>query len=542
VDRYPDQPRAPSQLSPADARTADVLFRSFGGRLFGYFRFMLGSDSGARRALGNTLAAAAPEAGRARDLDQYAPRLFMLAHAECHEHQSAEAVGAGQHWTVVTGSGNPVLPEIARRAVARLAPDVREAYILSAPHNNLTLPQMAEILQLGLDAAADLRAQAGLDFVRAVAVCATEAGFIQFGGAELRIRAEESLERDASEPAPSLPMLSGPVSAAFADAAQPPLPGQAPAPPHTQQPPRTPLPPPSSLPSALPSSVALPPPSALPPPQRQTLPPPPDATIVEPVFPEPGNPARFDQAVPGAFHGGPGYGDALDYDAPEYDGPAGYATATEGYGDAQGYDGEPEYYDDRPYGGDRGLNEHYRAALLRTGPLRAITGPMMLGDYTPRGRRRRKVLAWTGGGIAVAAAAVIGWQALASSPDSTMTLTHGGMPGTSVPVAPGTGGPTRSAPATPSQSPAASQSPMAAPTGAVTSGTGPESGAGISTGAASAAAAPRPTAASRPASVPATHAPSPAPAQTSAKPTTPAPPSSSPPATATRSPSAPASP
>lgn len=435
-----------------DARTADALLRSFGGRLFSYFRFMLGSESGAKRALSATLAAALPEAARARDLESYGPRLFMLAHAERRKYQAAEAVGVGQHWTVVTGSGNPVLPEIARRAVARLAPDVREAYLLSAPYNNLTLPQMAEILGVGLDIAADLRAQAGLDFVRAVAQCATEAGFIQFGGSELRIRAEESLERDASEPPPE---GSGPASPSLA-APPPALPVQ-------EQPPRTTLPPPYSLPEALPSSVALPPPSEMPPPR------PPEPTV--------------------AFEGGAFYDDVPPRHA-----------------ELPGYGAETAHYDTRGPGayGDGGrLGDDFRTSMLRTGPLRALTGPMMLGDDTPRARRRRRVLAWTGGGVAAAAVAVIGWQVLAAvGPDNTITLTHGSLPTAPVPSGPAVSGPASGTPG-PSQSVTASQSPGARSAASRTSGTGPASGSRTSGGTMPAPVAPQPAAGSQPAPAPA---------------------------------------
>lgn len=469
---------APVPASPAfdspDARTADALLRSFGGRLFSYFRFMLGSESGAKRALSATLAAALPEAGRARDLESYGPRLFMLAHAECRKYQPAEAVGAGQHWTVVTGSGNPVLPEIARRAVARLAPDVREAYLLSAPYNHLTLPQMAEVLGVGLDAAADLRAQAGLDFVRAVALCATEAGFIQFGGSELRIRAEESLERDASEPPPQ---GAGPASPSPVPAAPPALPVQQ----QQQSPLRTALPPPSSLPAALPSSVALPPPSELPPRRRGPLPGP-------PVLSPPAGPAAFDGET---FYDGEAF-----YD----DAPPRHAELPS-YGALAG-SGRPE--------------QDFRTSLLRTGPLRALTGPMMLGDDTPRGRRRRRVLAWTGGGVAAAAVAVIGWQVLAAAgPDNTITLTHGSLPTAGVPSGPAVSGPA-SVPPSPSHSPAASQSPTATATASRNSGAGTVSGGQTSGGTVPAPVAPRPAAGNQPAPAPSTHPAAPPPSSQSA--------------------------
>lgn len=488
--------RASSRPASHDARTTEALARSYGGRLFAYFRFMLGSESESKRAVTDTLMAAAPETGRARDLDSCGPRLFMLARAERRKYQPAEAVGAGQHWSVVTGSGNPVLPEIARRAVARLAPDVREAYILSAPHNDLTLPQLAEILEVGLDAAADLRAQAGLDFVRAVAVCAQEAGYIQFAGADLRIRAEESLAREASEPAPDLPMLSDPALAAFRDD-QPPLSRQAPPPPppppaQAHQPPRTPLPPPSSLPSALPSSVALPPPSAIPPssaipsPPEQALPPvvppapPPEATTVEATTVEPafqaagGPPTRVDHArPPGYDHGGePGPG----YDA---------------------------------YGG-----------------------------HSSRERRRRKVLAWTGGGVAVAAVAVIGWQILGSGPGNSVTLTHGRMPPTAVPASPGTGGAMSSPPARPTARP----SPSIAPSEAASPASVPESAAPPPEATAPAPAAPRPTTApARRATSPAPRASSPTPVKSS-RPARPSAPPSVPRTPRPSSPSTPAAP
>lgn len=209
----PPVPRQTRQTRPTrcDAKIADDLFRAYGGRLYAYFQLMLADETASKRALERTLMAADDDEGWPDDPGQDVPWLFALAHAECHKHQFADAVGAGRHWATTGGNGDrrPGLPEIARRAVARLPPDLREAFILSAPHNELSLPQLTEVLGVRLVVAADLRAEAGLEFVRAVQSCAWEADFTELSGSNLRIRAEESLARDAAEPAP--PLLGPPA-------------------------------------------------------------------------------------------------------------------------------------------------------------------------------------------------------------------------------------------------------------------------------------------------------------------------------------------
>ena len=471
MDNLPAPMHASPPLTAHDARTADALFSSYGGRLFAYFHLMLASETGAKRALTDTLMAATAEVGRAgrlRDLDEYAPRLFALARAECRKYQSAEAVGAGRHWTTGDGSsGNPVLAEVARRAVARLAPDVREAYILSAPHNNLSLPQLAEVLGLGLDAAADLRAQAGLDFVRAVALCAQEASFIDFSGADLRIRAEESLARDATEPPPALPLLSDPALAAFRETpGTPPMPRQSRALARQAPPP---------LPSAL-AAAPLPPPPL----SADPVPTDPAPTAVEPFLPAgPGHPTRADLAAPAGFGGGPGYGRQPGHDHDP------------GHDSDPGYDGPAE-----SYGGWGRL----------TGPLRALTGPMQLGGSSARGGRRwRAVLVWAGGGIAAVAAVIIVGQMLVSGSDSTVTLTHGGVPADTTSVNPGFGMPMptpRKRRPGPGRSPASHQSANGSVPGA-----GVQPAAGTTPG----QVAPQPTYANPRPSASATRAPKPAP-------------------------------
>jgi hypothetical protein len=372
--------QASAQLTSRDANTADVLFSSYGGRLYAYFRLMLADEAVAKRALADTLVAAAADAGRAgrlRDLDQYAPRLFALARAECHKHQSASAVGAGRHWTAGTHGADrgPGLPEVARRAVLRLSPDVREAYILSAPHNHLSLPQLAEVLGLGLDAAADLRAQAGLDFIRAVALCAQEADFTEFSGADLRIRAEESLASDAAEPPPSLPILSDPALAAFRDDVE--------APPALPSEPTTP----SQL--TMPTRPIPPTPSARSRPELLE-------TQASPHAPLPALTSR--------------------------------PTRAERRPDVTGYPAQADMGGQAEMGGQA---TGYRGPRALTGPLRAITEPLQFGDRMVRDRpvrrttrRRRAAIAWAGGGIAAVAVAVIAGNALTAGSNSTITLTH----------------------------------------------------------------------------------------------------------------------
>jgi hypothetical protein len=228
--------------------------------------------------------------------------------------------------------GRPGLSGIARRAVSRLSSEVREAFILSAPHNKLTLPQLAEVIGVGLDAAADLRAQAGLDFVRAVALSAQEAGFTEFAGADLRIRAEESLAHDASEPPPSLPaaVLENPTRAALPGPAG--FRGQADF---------------AGQPEAFGG--------------QDEYGPEPDYTREDEFRTSRPDYTRQDEFGGGAdytrrdeFGAGPGYNGLEYHEGPAYDD-----------GPAPGYHGPPEGY----YG---------RRAL--TDPLRVITGPLRFGD------------------------------------------------------------------------------------------------------------------------------------------------------------------
>lgn len=273
---------APRPAQP-DAEPAAALLSSYGGRLYSYFRLMLDDDASAKRALADTLLAAVADEERPRDIDQYAPRLFTLARANCRKYEPAIAVNAGKHWTVTFGKpdSRPGLPEIARRAVARLAPDVREVFLLSAPHNGLALPQLAEVLQAEPDAADDLRTQAGVDFARTTLACAEEADFTEFSGTDLCVRAEESLARDASEPAPSLPILSDPALAAFREDVE--------APPESAPPAPAPG---AAGPPTLTSLVPAPPPPAPPAPRPSApAPAPPVLVYVPPDATTPGDPA-----------------------------------------------------------------------------------------------------------------------------------------------------------------------------------------------------------------------------------------------------------
>jgi DNA-directed RNA polymerase specialized sigma24 family protein len=426
-----DPMHALPRRTPRDAKAGDALLSTYGGRLYAYFLLMLGDEAVAKRALADTLVAAAADAERPRDLDQYAPRLFALAHAECHKHQSDDAVAAGRNWTAdgTPGGGRPGLSGVARRAVSRLSPEVREAFILSAPHNKLSLPQLAEVLGVGLDAAADLRAQAGLDFVRAVALCAQEAGFTEFTGAELRIRAEESLAHDAWEPPPSLPaaMLKYPARAA--------LPG------------------PAGFPG------------------RADLAGPPETFGGQNEYGSGPEYTRQNELRGGAeygredefrgggtdytrqdeFSGGPDYTRQDDFHGgPDYTRQDGFRGGAEyGYDDefgaGPGYNDPPQYHDG-PVAGYHGQMAGYRGPRSLADPLRAITGPLRFGDRaggdrrSPRRveRRRRAALAWTGGGIAAVAVAVIAANALTSGANNTITLTHGGGAPTGA-VSPNTG-------------------------------------------------------------------------------------------------------
>lgn len=275
MEELPAPRPTPAQPPHSDAEPVAALLSSYGGRLYSYFRLMLDDDASAKRAVADTLLAAVADEERPRDMDQYAPRLFTLARAKCRKYEPAIAVNAGQHWTI--GGCPPGLPEIARRAVARLAPEVREVFLLSAPHNGLALPQLAEVLEVRPDAADDLRTEAGVEFARVVLSCAGEADFTEFTGTELCVRAEASLARDASEPAPSLPILSDPALAAFREEGEAPPEAVPPA-----------VIPPASGPPTLTSLVSAPPVPAPPVPEPQPPVPPP---YVPPAATTPGDPA-----------------------------------------------------------------------------------------------------------------------------------------------------------------------------------------------------------------------------------------------------------
>ncbi|MBO0803390.1 MAG: hypothetical protein J2P25_10010, partial [Nocardiopsaceae bacterium] len=97
----------PARLTPREAKTAELLYGSYGDRLYSYFRQMLATEAIAKRALTSTLVVAASDAGDLRDPDQYATRLFALAHAECRKHQlaGAEADTAGPGGAGPGGAG-----------------------------------------------------------------------------------------------------------------------------------------------------------------------------------------------------------------------------------------------------------------------------------------------------------------------------------------------------------------------------------------------------------------------------------------------------
>jgi hypothetical protein len=200
----------PRGLTPDGARAADYLLHTFGGRLYAYFIFMIADDEAARRALTDTLVGVAADAEQVAGLGEWGPRIFLRARTECLRFEHALAVGGVQRGDGDPGDTgwSPGLPSIARRAVSRLSPEIREAFILSAPHNELSLPDLARVLGVPLESAADRRAQAGLDYVRALALCAEDAGYTTYAGAELRIRAEASLAQDSAELAPPLPVLT----------------------------------------------------------------------------------------------------------------------------------------------------------------------------------------------------------------------------------------------------------------------------------------------------------------------------------------------
>lgn len=465
MENLPARRQAPTQLTRYDAKSAEALFGAYGGRLYAYFRLMLANEAAAKRALADTLMTAAADPGWPRDPGQHVPRLFALAHAECHKYQSADAVGAGRHWIVTdwTHGGHwPGLSEVARQAVSRLSPDVREAFILSAPHNHLSLPQLAGVLGVGLDAAADLRAQAGLDFVRAVQSCAHEADFTEFSGSDLRIRAEESLARDASEPPPSLPVLSDPALAVFEENAGP-----------------------RSAPASGPWTSASP-------------------TVTD--FPS--APLEYrghaDPPRQASFHAHPGVREPDYLEEEDFPGEANLMGRPPAPGDGieSGSVADSTLHDVLPGGPEFG------------GPEFPTEPGLPLVRERPR-RRRRAALAWAGGGIAVAAAVAVGWNALLSGPGNSLTLAPGG-PSPSGAVSPRSGlGP-------PTVSPRHGQ-PRHRPSGAAdpaaSAGTSPDSGSQSAGGTAPAQAVPQPAPRS-PAPVHATTAPAPVPTKSKAKPTT----------------------
>jgi hypothetical protein len=197
-----------SELTPDGARAADYLLHAFGGRLYAYFTLMIADDEAARRALTDTLVGAAADAEQVADPEEWGPRIFLRARTECLRFEHAVAVGGAQRGDAGDMGWSPGLPSIARRAVSRLSPEIREAFVLSSPHNELSLPDLARVLGVTLESAADRRAQAGLDYVRSLALCAEDAGYTTYAGAELRIRAEASLAQDGAVPAPPLPVLT----------------------------------------------------------------------------------------------------------------------------------------------------------------------------------------------------------------------------------------------------------------------------------------------------------------------------------------------
>lgn len=396
-----ERPTAPiRRLTPDGARTAAHVFSTYGGRLYAYFRFMLGNDDAARGALTDTVVGAAGDSaagggGRPSDPGQPAARIFTLARVEYRRYAHAGAVGDDATWTAGTPHGGRMgLPEIARLAVSRLSPEVREAFVLSAPHNGLSLPDLAKVMGVSLENAADLRAQAGLDFVRALALCADEAGYTMYSGAEMRRRAEASLARDGEE-APSLPALDAVALAPFREQGEePPAPRD-----------------------ALPMRV----PAPLPP-----VPPPAPATLVD-LVPVPAAPVDLPAAddrvdLPaaddrashwtGRLDGDPDYRPA-DYGPADYRpvGPADYGLEDYGprdYGQDEYDTADPEQDGYGPP--DYGPAGHAFGRRM-TGPLGAITGPLQaagghLAGERGSGRRKKVVLAGVSGAAAVTLAVV----------------------------------------------------------------------------------------------------------------------------------------
>jgi DNA-directed RNA polymerase specialized sigma24 family protein len=207
-----------ANLSAQDAEKAELLLDAYGGRLFAYLRFMLADDGAARHVLTGTVVTAIGGASQLTDPGQLAAWLFATARTGYREHlqraggHRAPGPGRGDHDRSDHGRDRRAsVPEVARRAVIRLAPQTREVFILGAPHNQLSLSEIAAVLDTSLDAAGGLRTQAGLDFVRALALCAEEAGYSELKGAELRVQAEEALAQDAADVPPPLPFGQAPA-------------------------------------------------------------------------------------------------------------------------------------------------------------------------------------------------------------------------------------------------------------------------------------------------------------------------------------------
>jgi hypothetical protein len=408
----------PSVLTPDGARAADYLLHTFGGRLYAYFTLMIGDDEAARRALTDTLVGAASDAGQVADPDEWGPRIFLRARTECLRFNHAVAVGDAQRGDAGDMGWSPGLPSIARRAVSRLSPEIREAFILSAPYNELSLPDLARVLGVPLETAADLRAQAGLDYVRALALCAEDAGYTTYAGAELRIRAEASLAQDGAVPPPPLPVLTKLLQTASSHDTAP----------GNERPPGTALAPfkaaggpapvaPTAMPADLPMRER-----AVPPPTRADPIPPqllqermPDMlerrTRMERLAARPVEPERF--AEPPTRMGNL---------------PAVSSVETERFNGPVG----PTRMDWLRNSGP------YRAL---TGPLNALTGPLALGDEDggpgDRRRARRKRMLLIGGStIALALLAGASYEFLSDGAStSTISITPAGVPAASPGIA-----------------------------------------------------------------------------------------------------------
>jgi hypothetical protein len=360
--------------------------------LYAYFRFMLGDDGMALRALSDTVVGAAGEMDRVRDPDESAARIFTLARVEYRRHQHVAEVSAdGARTGVGPGPGGRLgLPEIARLAVSRLSSDVREGFVLSAPVGDLSLPVLAKVLGRNLEEAADLRAKAGLDFVRALALCAEEADYTMYSGAEMRRRAEASIARAAEERPPSLPVLDDPALAPFRDRGQ--------EPPAVRD--ALPMPAPAPVPAVRPTTPAT----------RPAVP------AAHPTVPNE-RPALPD-----------GYPAVAGAQTRRLDGERGHRADDQSY---RGYQGD-----------GRGLYDDTAGSRARDygppdyGSAGRAFGRMLGERDTSRGARRRKLALVGAAGIAVVAVVavvVVGVQALTSGGNDTIMLTHGGPPVGSVP-------------------------------------------------------------------------------------------------------------